>query len=510
MNAAPRSDLLHGEAKVNRPPAYSSYFSIFLLLLAAWAIHAVWQLQDGGPIFPFDDSYITLHNARVLLSGNQDPSFPGTPALLGATSPVHLALVALFGLALPLSWASDTVLWVAALLYALGLCRLALIAGASPLVASLFTCAAMLAGRTPHQLLNGLETGLAMASITWALALAADRKQRPLALGALCGLMPFLRPELGVLSLLLICSSLTRQVQCGQSYASATRMLCAACSAAALSALPWVLWTWSATDSPIPATIGAKRAWFAEGGLPTVIKNSWVGASTFGFLISFGFVSLAGMALLFRTALGWFAAAFVVILIAVYYVQFPGALGHYEGRYLYVIAPVLLFGVASAFRLLSPGRQVLFAGILLLQTAMFAPLFWREHVASRAFTAKELEGVAAFCRRNLPADAIILIHDAGYIAWATPFQMADLVGLKTPTSISDHRELTLPSGGAQRPEAIARIATRSRATYLVVLRGWRAIYRIPEALASQGWSVVQIRTDGAYQVFQLAPPRQGG
>ena len=45
-----------------------------------------------GGAFPLDDAYITLHNARVLLTGS-DPYY-GTSPLTGATSGVHLALVA--------------------------------------------------------------------------------------------------------------------------------------------------------------------------------------------------------------------------------------------------------------------------------------------------------------------------------------------------------------------------------------------------------------------------------
>ena len=61
-----------------------------VILLAA-SLH---RALLGSPVFPVNDAYITLHNAQVLHWGH-DPNYPGTPALAGATSAVHLALVVL-------------------------------------------------------------------------------------------------------------------------------------------------------------------------------------------------------------------------------------------------------------------------------------------------------------------------------------------------------------------------------------------------------------------------------
>src|SRR5690349_19048294 len=67
----------------------------FYVGLAALIITGcAWLGVAQHPIaFPLDDAYITLHNAQVLWSGS-DRNYPGVPALMGATSPVHLALVA--------------------------------------------------------------------------------------------------------------------------------------------------------------------------------------------------------------------------------------------------------------------------------------------------------------------------------------------------------------------------------------------------------------------------------
>jgi hypothetical protein len=277
---------------------------------------------------------------------------------------------------------------------------------------------------------------------------------------------------------------------------------------ASLCAVPWVLWTWAVTGSPIPATINAKKAWFAEMGLPAGVKTRWVASEVASFLVSFGLVSLIALLLIWRTWIGRVGAAFAVVLVAAYWLNIPGALGHYEQRYQYVLAPILLLGAATGFRLGTPRAHSALAILLLAQALLFAPLRWHEHQQGRAFTVRELEGVASWCRDNLAPGSVLLIHDAGYIAWAAPFRMADLVGLKTPSSIQDHQDLTLPSRGAQRPVAMARIASRSRATHLVVLSTWGAIFQITQGLSSQGWTVDPLRTTGEYRVFRLAPPRE--
>src|SRR3982074_3352560 len=77
--------------KSGTPSPLSYYLPAALLVLAALAIRL---LIGGAPVFPVDDAYITAHNAQVLHWG-QDPNFADSPALAGATSPFHLALVAL-------------------------------------------------------------------------------------------------------------------------------------------------------------------------------------------------------------------------------------------------------------------------------------------------------------------------------------------------------------------------------------------------------------------------------
>ena len=66
-------------------------FAVFaaIAFLLSIAILAAYSLTP--PLARLDDAYIALHSARVVLSGH-DPVF-GVPALVGATSPVYVALL---------------------------------------------------------------------------------------------------------------------------------------------------------------------------------------------------------------------------------------------------------------------------------------------------------------------------------------------------------------------------------------------------------------------------------
>jgi hypothetical protein len=80
-----------------------------------------------------------------------------------------------------------------------------------------------------------------------------------------------------------------------------------------------------------------------------------------------------------------------------------------------------------------------------------------------------------------------------------------MVGLKTPRVVQIHEDVTLPSAGARRPEAINLVALQERPDYLIVLDGWDGVFRITDSLRGHGWAVDPLRP-GAYAVYALAPP----
>ena len=453
----------------------------------------------GPPIFPVDDAYITLHNAEALLAGG-DPDFPGASPSTGATSLVHLALTALLSLPAGATTGLYLAMWFGILLYATGILRLAFAWGARPFQALLLLSLGLLLGRLPHQLLNGLETGLALGVAIWALALASEPGRERL-LAAVCGLMPFVRPELGALGLGLLGLKAWPLAK-AKSWLDLGVMAVYAGAGAA----PWLLWSLIATSAALPSTASAKVAWFAERNLPLDTKAVWFTGEVGAFAQTIGTAALAGFAILFFP-LGRVVLGFAVVLLAFYYRDFPGALGHYEQRYLYVLLPGLLLAFAWAFSRsrIAARVAVALAVIGLLHAAVAAPGRWDRYLQASDFTRNDLAGVADWANANIPRGSKVLVHDAGYIAYATHFELADLVGLKTTRVVPIHEELTLPSAGGRRPEAIRRVASQERPEYLVVLKRWDEIFRITDSLRAGGWGVEPLRA-GEYSVYELTPP----
>ena len=155
------------------------------LALVTIAIFAIVYCVNGGAAFPTDDAFINLHNAQVLRLG-RDENDEGVPALVGATSGVHLALLWLLS-----NWCIPI----------LPLCMCSARSVASPM------CSAYSLRVPQHrmsssgsgadclrqpclrghvvQVLNGMDTGLAMAAVAWDIKLLTDKEAHLLASGSM-------------------------------------------------------------------------------------------------------------------------------------------------------------------------------------------------------------------------------------------------------------------------------------------------------------------------------------
>ena len=116
----------------------------------------------------------------------------------------------------------------------------------------------------------------------------------------------------------------------------------------------------------------------------------------------------------------------------------------------------------------------------------------------------EYADVASFCNEHLPPGSRILIHDAGYLSYATKFPLTDMVGLKTPSSVEFHKDLTYPSNGKDRVVAISKIAASSHANYMIVIGSWEIMFHISDGLRSKGWSVEPVRVPNGLNPLRLS------
>lgn len=464
----------------------------FYLLLTAATVAFVMLMLASPIAFPLDDAYITIHNAQALLAG-ADRNYH-TPALAGATSLVHLLLVAIsIGLSAPLT-GSFLVSGVAILLYALGLARLTFQQGGTVILAVTMTTLGLFIGFAPLQLLNGLETGLAMAAVTWALIFALQPEPSK-ALPLLCSVLPYIRPELGGLSLLLM----LRQCAIRLAVRNTSAMLtdCAVCLA---GAAPWLIWQWTATASFIPLTATAKRAFFAEEGWSARQK---LGTMLMGLLVS-GLAPLClTLPILRRTPLAACITAYTFFIFLGLYLVFPSGATQNCSRYLFILLPLLLYGLIGIVRQRPcMGRAILAVSLVsMFGCSRIVEASYKQDIL---FTNSELAKTAQWANAHLPPDAKILIHDAGYIAFATPFQLDDVVGLKTPANI--HYFQNMP-----HTQAVGLIAQRDHPGYAIILHDQSHFWsRLENDLNDNGWRLHLLRAPTGklgYYIYALTPPR---
>lgn len=469
-----------------------------VLALALSLAFALWALIIGEPAFPLDDAYITLHNADVLLQGH-DPNY-GVSPLVGATSSIHLLLIAALARVFGLVWAAALATWLAAGAYLAGLMFIARRNALTPAETAQLLIAGALSGFFSTHLLNGLETGLAMAMVVWTLALALEPRGR--ALPILLGLLPFVRPELAIFSITLGLERAWQRRRAGE-----IDQLFADAATAALAAAPWLIWMLVDTGSVLPQTISAKRYFFADDSQPLLSKLSFVLMCAIKVIVQTGVLAI-GLVGLVMVRPGRAALLAIIIILALYAAFFPIGASHNEYRYLYVLAATFPAGMAIAMGRTAPRERRWLHRALIACAAWAVVLSFHMlsvYAEGVTFTRQELAGIAKWVEDNVPADARIAVHDAGYIAYANDRAMTDIVGLKTPSAAKIHAALTSPSSGLNRVDAISRILTDSRSNYLVVLSTWDDVGRITSGLIALGWKIETLR-DGAYRVARITPP----
>ena len=431
----------------------------------------------AGATFTLDDAYITLHNAQSLLSG-RDENY-GVSPLIGATSPIHLALTALALLAIaPPTLAALAIATLGGVAYLLGVAALAAQMQLRGWRSFALVAIAAGAGYSAYHLFNGLETPWAMAAVTWALVLA-DKPRPGRSLPLLCGLLPFLRPELAALSGLLMTLQAWRRWRAEQHWLRALVIDLALCGAAAT---PWIAWLLLDIGTVSPGAGMAKRAFFAESGLPAPHKL-WATALALVFGLGAPLVALVMTPRNGLTIVCW---TFTLVFAAAYAVAFPGGLTHNHHRYVYLLLPLCIWGLA---RLHSPRLLAIMLVVCLAGATLSTALSIATYAQGRKTMQHHL-ALAEWAQRHLPADARILVHDAGAPAYATDRVLIDLVGLKTPSSAPVHGAVTEPSRGARRGEAIHAIALQAHPDYALILNDDPAFWgQIADHLTSYGWTL---------------------
>lgn len=468
----------------------------------------MWVRAMGVPDFPMDDAYIVQHAVESLHAG-VDARYGGSP-LSGVTSPVHVLVIWVLSLVMPVPWAQFLVACVSFVAWVAGAVELARRTGVPWHGQVLLAGLSSLGGMIFYQAFNGLETGLAMAVGAWALVWFLEPVRARPWHAALLGALPFVRPELAVLSALLVVRHAVHGADGGRVVWARFRLVSPWCVAGALPPLAFLLWQ---GGSVLPNTVMAKAYFFADGCMPWGVRlvhwSEALRSFSMGFGLGWASVGLVG---LLASRLRWVLVPFVAIFLLVYLDRLPSALFHNWHRYVYVLMPALVAGWAALLTL--PIRWMRFPFVAALVVAVFASalLFWDGVLRLQGgvdFTRRELAGVSVWVASHVPEQSTILVHDAGYVALAGRQHLVDVVGLKSPPSMQVHAEYTWAQCSS-RTQALGVIAQQAGAEYFVVLNDWDWFFHLTDNLKDAGWDVVRVdaeRGETAYRVYRIRPRR---
>lgn len=428
------------------------------------------------PYFVYDDSYITLANAISLRTGATPFS---SPALTGSTSVAHTLIVGFLSeftapeTALALS---NSLAFLSALIGISQICRHL---GFSSQHTAAMTIAYACCGLTLMHAHNGLETSLVFAGSAWAIYFTTTENQTGSAV--IAGALPWIRPELGLLSL--YCMSTM-----GENFTlrGVLRWLLIALA----TTLPFLAITYTNTQSFVPQTMAGKLAWFSEDCANTDWKIATTKSTVAAYIKNIGviFIGIAGL-LISQSRKCHFLAAAILIFYTCYYTLFPGALGHYNLRYQYFSYTPLFYGLLIiGNRATKPQSIRNYLAVALTAQLAFAdvPLNIETNKAGRTFTEQSIVPIAEWINHNTNPGATILIHDAGYIGYTSQRKLVDLVGLKTPAAVKINQQINHKSCGRNRGASIAKIASIYSPQYLVTLDAWDSIFHITSALEPSG------------------------
>ena len=430
---------------------------------------------------PFDDSYISLHFARNL-ADHGFLTFNGKNASGGATSLLHVLL-----LAVPIKLGVDPVRTSVGLGLLL---HVALVPAVywlgwtvfrDRLAASIAAVSVGAIGYLALDALNGMETTLflllsTLAAAAFFRALRASGERAYLVAGALAALAVVTRPE-GALLLAAMVAYYAADPERGEALVSpdAARRLAALAAPSVLVLGGLAIFYWVTTDALTPGTATAKLYFFREFEVSLNGRYNMAQAAVGNFAAPLlPWLALAAFGVRRREALLF--AIFWVGFIVLYYMLFPGGLGHYWYRYQHIFLPALAVFAGGGLASLLRGRSwrpwdVAFAGAIgfvLLAAVVFQVESFRNHyafeidlnVGRQIAIAEELRAISS------PGETIAT-HDIGAMGYFSEREVIDLVGLINPDVLDFHEGRRLRA-----------YVDQVRPNYIVIFDSWWPLLRL--------------------------------
>lgn len=453
------------------------------------------------PIFTLDDAYIVQHSVNNITSFKDEVLFIDSSKNSGLTSLVHVSLVSLLSFLINVNWSQFIVASLSFVAFLLLVFSYSLKLNKNIFLSFLVTLIAATSGFIIEQTYNGLETILLICTVTGALYLFRNGYPNHRLSFILLAIMPFIRPELAVLSFILFVLSFldAKENKKIDEFKKGFLVL-------TLSTLLIALYSIAMTGGVIPNTAGAKKYFFAEACQNSQIKNNFIFTGILDFLLSLGLMSIGLIGILF-TRFKFIFLAFAIIFYAVYYMELPGGIHHNYFRYQYVFYAFAIVGIIEFLALLKNKKTILSITIIILISSLFSlNQNLNQFKNSISFTKNENFTVGEWVKNNVDKKDVVMIHDAGFISNISNNKLVDLVGLKTSTSVGINKVTRWKACGND-PRAIDAIASMNNAKYFIVLNVWDDIFQLTNSLRYMGWRVNRVdesRGETAYKVYKIS------
>ena len=214
------------------------------------------------------------------------------------------------------------------------------------------------------------------------------------------------------------------------------------------------------------------------------------------------------LVLLGITALGRVVLASLLCFLAMFWLYMPIAVVFNNLRYLYPLIPLLLYGIVTCVNHVRMEMRWVANFLLVLMAVCAIAIFpqkWRQYIADAHVMTDAVVAAANWCNTHLPPSAVILVHDAGYMAVATQFHLIDLVGLKTPATIYYQQKYFLDGCKMQRGAATAAVIHRYHPDYMITLPEWEQGFGVMRNRERLGWSAKLLYKTSAegYRIYKV-------
>ncbi len=407
--------------------------------------------------FVFDDSYITLQFAKNFFV-KKGLTFDGIHYNLGATSPLHIFLLALFNkvvhnlhlTALFLGILSFLGLFYATFFYAKILFN-------NWRYSVLIAFLTITTGWLYFDALSGMETVLFIAFLVFTFYLF---ERRNLFYSIPLGLAILTRPEGWFLFLALLSYQFLRLFL--KQNVSLLKEILIPTIITFLIVFPYLFSNLKSIGSFLPNTAMSKTLFFGEIGLPFKTKLDFFFNGLKLFYTNFIYPLFFLLFIFLPFAREIYSRFYLLIFLLLFYLSylllFPGSTGHYWCRYQHIFYPLVIFIIAEGFynflkyyerqfsseKSFSLIRKVILTCSLLFLIGVnqFFSLTKAQTTYERSIKSTEetLVNLANYFKTMTPADAIIATHDIGVLGYYSERRINDLVGLVNPEMTQFYRQ----------------------------------------------------------------------